>query len=246
MSIGSDAYQLAFQCSPIFLVNGIAKNIPGGVLPIIVLTEAASFVTGLLTGADTPDSLDDFFAHFQPIPGAEIVSQQLGKYPFANQGVAANATIAQPLNFSMFMVCPAKKTLGYVAKLATMIALRETLTQHNSLGGTYVVLMPSAIYLNAILLTMAEVGGGQSKQPQIAWQLNFEAPLLTLESAQSAQNSLMSKLTTGSAIDGDPTWSGLNVSTTNPNVAQMPGVIPSGGGTLGGIQAPLIGPGHPF
>jgi hypothetical protein len=53
MTPGLAVFKLAFQLSPILLCNGIATDIPGGVLPIIAITEASHFVLGLLSGTDT-------------------------------------------------------------------------------------------------------------------------------------------------------------------------------------------------
>lgn len=208
MSIGSTLFKLGFQISPIILTNGIASTIPGGMLPIIAITEAANFVEGLLGGADVL-SLDSFFAHFRPLPGSTLQNNQIGKYPFANQSVAANAIITEPLNVSLLMSCPVKPDANYAAKLMTLTALKVTLDSHNAAGGTYIVATPSFIYANCILTGVRDVSGGESKQVQTDWQFDFEAPLISLAAAQQAQNTLMSKLSSGTAISGTPAWSGL-------------------------------------
>jgi hypothetical protein len=41
-----DIYKLGFEISPIILQNGIAQNMPGNILPIVLLTQPASFVNG--------------------------------------------------------------------------------------------------------------------------------------------------------------------------------------------------------
>src|SRR5690242_11026591 len=98
------------------LVDGIASAIPGQMLPIISITEAINFTAGLLSGGAGTDlsdpNLDNFFANFEPIPGARLISQQVGHYPFANQAVAANAVIPQPLPVSLLMKCPARPPGG--------------------------------------------------------------------------------------------------------------------------------------
>ena len=197
--IGRTAFRLAYQLSPIVLQNGVAGSIPGGVLPLVTITEAANLVAGLLSGG--PVSPDDFFAHFEPAPGLELVRYDLGRYPFANQAVAANAVIRDPLRFSMLMKCPVRGG-GYAAKIATFTAMKQVIDQHVELGGTFIVATPSIIKDNAILLNITEVGASQDKQPQIVWQWDFEQPLLTLAQAQAAQNSQMSKLTAGGQTDG--------------------------------------------
>jgi hypothetical protein len=240
MTPGLAAFKLSMQLSPILLTNGIAQQITGGILPIIAITEAASFVTGLLSGADNIE-LDNFFANYSPMPGATLIDQQIGTYPFANQAVAANATIAQPLQLSMLMKCPARNALGYGIKLITMMALKSTLDQHNQLGGTYTIVTPSWFYTNGILTGMRDVSGGESKQVQDAWQLDFTFPLLTLEAAQSVQNNLMSKLTSGSQVSGQPAWSGLPPGAGDPNSLFGPLVIPSAGTLPAGQIAPAGG-----
>lgn len=112
-SAARDAWAFAFQCSPILLTRGIATGIvsgvQSGVLPIIALTDAASLATGILTGGLAGNiNPDDFFASYYPMPGATLLAQQVATYPMANQAIAANAVIAQPLNVSMMMCCPVR------------------------------------------------------------------------------------------------------------------------------------------
>lgn len=239
ISPGLAAYKLAFQLSPIILTGGAAGLIPGGMLPIISLTEAVNFTTGLLSGGDLPD-LDSFFANFQPIPGSTIIDNQVGEYPFANQRVAGNAIISQPLVVSLRMICPVRNPLGYAAKLATMMSLQATLASHNNSGGTYTIATPSYFYTNCIMTGMKDVTGGESKQAQIVWQLDFRQPLLTLEEAAQAQNSLMSKISSGTAIDGQPTWSGLGPTVGLPPSLAAPSLIPAASNAPGaGVAASL-------
>jgi len=237
-SLGQSAFQLAYELSPIILTNGIATNIPGQMLPIISITEAANFVAGILSGADI--TLDNFFAHFRPLPGATLISQDVAHYPFANQAVAANAVITKPLRISMLMVCPVRNLLGYPLKLATMTALQYALAQHNASGGTYTVITPSYYYTNCLMTEMTETGdNGSSKQTQVSWKLDFEQPLLTQQSVQAAQNSLMSKLTNGTQINGQPAYSGLsNASAQLPSLA-TPSVVPAASALPGAsVSAP--------
>ncbi len=235
MNPGLAAYKLSFQISPIILTGGVAGFIPGGMLPIISITEALSFAVGLLgTGGEDVD-LDQFFCNFQPLPGGSFIDQQIGHYPFANQAVAANAVIAQPLLISMEMICPARGALGYATKLATMTALQTTLAQHNASGGTYTVATPSRFYDDCVMLRMVDVSGGTDKQVQSRWRLDFEQPLLTLQQAAQAQNSLMGKISSGVPIGGDPpAWSGLPPTVGVPSSVAGPGVIPALSGPSGG------------
>ncbi|HGL4258433.1 TPA: hypothetical protein ACKE3D_002113 [Burkholderia dolosa] len=205
MAFISDAartsYDLAFQVSPIILVGGIAANTLGGMLPIIALTgQLAAFAQGTLSSGGL--SADNFFARFVPVPGSTLINQQVATYPFANQQVAANATIQQPLNISLRMIAPVKDTAGYLTKLALWTALQSSLVAHNAAGGTYTIATPAFIYPNCLLTQMTDATGGVTKQQQIEFQLDFIQPLVTQQQATSAFNSLMSKLNSGAQISG--------------------------------------------
>jgi hypothetical protein len=200
-SLGRQLYRLSFEASPIVLQGGIA-TVLGGYLPIVALTEAVNFVTGLLSGASADLTIDNMFAHFRPIAGSTLIANRIGKYTFANQGVAANAIIADPLRVSLLMVCPAKGSGGYATKLATMVALQLTLQQHAQQGGTYIIVTPSGFWPNCILLGLSDASSGDAKAPQETWRFDFEQPLISLAQAQSAQNTLMSKITNGTPTDG--------------------------------------------
>lgn len=230
-SPGQVAYKLSYEVSPIILTGGIASGVPGGMLPIISLTESLNFVAGLLSGGDALD-LDSFFAHYKPVPGGSLVSNQYGKYPFANQAVAANSGIAQPLRVSLLMVCPVRQPFGYATKLATIMALQSTLSQHCNSGGTFTVATPSFFYTNCLLDELKYVGD-TDKQTQTHWQWDFEKPLLTEADAQEAQNSLMSKISGGTQIDGEPSWSGLSPTVGQPPSLAGSSVVPAASGTAG-------------
>lgn len=216
-------FKLAFECAPIVLSGGLAENIPGKMLPLLTITETASFISNLVSGST---GLDKFFAHFAPMPGGTLIENQIGTYPFANQAVAANAIISQPLTLSMMMICPAQTDGGgYPAKLITMLALREALYSHCNKGGTFIVITPSYFYTDMILLRLHDVTQG-GKQVQQMWQFDFTRPLLTQEEADAAQNSMMSKISNGSSFTGTPTWSGLSATTGSTGTATS-GLIPT-------------------
>ena len=245
MSPGLSAFTLAFTISPIILQNGIAQNIPGGYLPLISITESLNFVDGLLSGG-SPLDFDDFFAHFVPVPGSSLYRQVIGKYPFANQAVAANAVIQQPTNISLRMICPAKGELGYAIKLATMTALQGAIKAHNSSGGTYIVATPSFIYTNCVFLDLADVSRSDDKQAQNTYQWDFEVPLLTLQDVQAAQSSLMSQLTAQTPLSGAPSTSGFGQALGGPQSIASPGTVPSGqGAPAASAVTPTLGVGGP-
>lgn len=235
--IGRDIFRMAYQICPIILTGGVAQNIPGGMLPIISITQALSFVSGLLSGGSV--GANDFFANFEPMPGGTLIAQKIGMYPFANQATAANAVIAEPLNISMKMFVPAAGRGGYAIKLATMMALQAAIKQHNALGGTYTIATPSFFYTNCVMLDLRDItSSGGSKQVQTTWQWDFIKPLLTLEEAGQVQNNLMSKITNGAAIDGEPAWSGLSPTVGQPPSGAAPSVVPASTGAA----APFTGP----
>lgn len=195
LSAGGLAWKLAMQISPILLVGGVASRL-GGIVPIVALTEGANLVISLAkTGVSS--SLDNFFATYEVLPGARLISNQISTMPFANQTVAANAIIAQALPVSFRMICPAGPNSGGSAlRLLTMMALKNTLKQHCLSGGTFTLIMPSGIVDNSLLLDMRDIGGAGTQKQDI-WQLDFLQPLVTLQQAQQAQNGLTQALTNG-------------------------------------------------
>ena len=235
-SSGLSAFALQYEISPIILVGGLAGDAPGGMIPIINLTQPNSFQGPFSQSA--PDLAgSDIVAHFRPLPGGTLEEWQIGSYSFANQGVAANAVISSPLKLSMLMVAPAPTGGGYSLKSAAFSSLKSSLDQHINLGGYFSVMTPAFPYLNMILLTIRDVSpaGGDNEQVQTLWQWDFIQPLLTLESAQAAQNSLMKKWSAGVQITGNPpSQNGVSNSTGDPTSSAAPALVPSAQGTQGG------------
>lgn len=213
------AWKLAYEVSPLILNGGIATA-SGGALPIISLIEpnligvtvsddivVADYTSGN-TAAYTPNSLDQVFARFYPAAGSTLLSAAIGTYPYANQGIAANAIIAQPTTLSMMMVCPATGTTSWGPKQTGITNLVNSLLQHNNLGGSYTVCTPAFIYLNGILTTVQCVDGSPSHQPQHMYRFDFVFPLLSLVQLQQALNGLMNQFDTGTQVTSTPTWNG--------------------------------------
>lgn len=229
----ASAYDIAFQVSPIILVGGIASNTLGGMLPIIALGgQALSALQGAITSGINTDA---FFARYVPIPGSTLVNQTAATFPFANQATAANATIQNPLNISLRMICPVKDTAGYLTKLPILTSLQNSLVAHNAAGGLYHVATPAYVYTNLILTAMTDVTGGGTKQQMIEYQLDFVQPLVTQMQATQAYNSLMSKLSGGAQVGpattpGTSIWS--NAATAVGSAAQN---AISGIGSLSGV-----------
>lgn len=235
-------FQMTFQLSPIILTNGIAANVPGGMLPIISLTEGDSFDTGILSSGSNTLDPEDFFANFQPLPGAALIDVEVATYPFANNSVAANAIINNPFIISMLMICPARLDGGYADKLATITSLQNTLSQHINSGGTFTVATPSYYYTDCLMTGFKEASTGASKQPQDAWQIDFFQPLLTLDAATQSYNSLMNKIDSGTPIDGQPTYSGIQTSVGQPPSLATSGIVPAASGAGGASVAASSGP----
>lgn len=238
MTPGSTQWSLSYEISPIVFCGGIAAGLPGGVMPIISITESANFPAGI-AGSGGTLNLSDYFAHFLPLPGGTLGDNLVGNYPFANQSVAGNAIIRQPRVISLLMVCPARD--GYADAQARMMALISAFDQHDALGGTYTVVTPKYPYLNLVHLRTVDVSTSQTKQAQNSYQIDWYQPLLTLEAAQAAQSSLMSKLSSGAPIQGQPSYSGAAASVGQPS--SLAGAsVPAGAGTAGTVIAPLPTP----
>ncbi len=204
-------YELAFQTSPIILVNGIASKKQGKLSPITLYT------------GGIPRTEEEVFAKYLPLPGSTLISNAVGMYPFANQQIAANAVIEQPLTLSMRMIAPVNQAGGYLAKLGIFSSLQSSLEKHNATGGTYIVATPAFIYNSLLMTAMTDITS-EGQQQQIEWQLDFIRPILTLSGAAAAENDLISKVTGGGQFTGPISWSG------NPAALD---------GTMSGIEAAL-------
>jgi hypothetical protein len=227
-SSGLAAYKLAFTVSPIYLTGGIAGTMPGGVIPLMALTQSLDFISLLSPVADL--DLDRFFAHYQPMPGSTLLNQQVATYPYANQQTAANALIVEARTLSMVMICPVRGAAGYLRKTATMTMVADTLTQHNSLGGTYTVMTPARIETNMLLTKMECMDGGDTHQPQWRYRLDFYKPLVTMADAISAQNNMMSKMSEGqkvTPVNGEIPQSGPQIAGGSPSSGVGGTVVPS-------------------
>ncbi len=212
----SAQYDLAFQTSPIILRDGIAASVQGRLVPISYFTPTAN---------------GEPFATYMPVPGSTLISQSIGMYPFANQYVAANATIQQPLTISLSMIAPVNQVGGYLSKLAAFSNLQSKLAQHNASGGMYIVATPAFIYQTLLLTAMTDITSEENKQKQIEYQLDFIQPILTLQAAAAAQSAIMQAITSGSKINGAPSWSG--------NQASSPATATGVAGALGNVTTAL-------
>lgn len=216
MAFTRELYKLGFEISPVILCGGIAQAIPGGMLPVVALTQSASFVTGLLGGAINLTDLDKYFCHWKPVQGATIIDYDIARYPFANQVVAANALLAQPLRISLMMEAPVNENTGAMTKLVTMSALQSVLQAHGNLGGTYIVATPSVIYNSCILRTVKDVTAGNDVLPQRSWMWDFEQPLITERDAGGALNNFLGKIGGGDKLTESAWTSTVNALGNTP------------------------------
>jgi hypothetical protein len=234
VSAGYIRYKTQTQITPIILTGGLATA-QGGAIPIssitnpllqgITATVNSITVAAQVTGTGNPQ-LDGTGTDYQPVAGGTLIDNQVAMYPFANQAVAGNAIISQPLNISMSMLIPATAQMPFSSRLSIMMALVSTLKLHINLGGLFSVITSVYVYTNTILKMMRDVSGGETNQAQYRWQLDFFQPLLTLQAANQAQNGLMQTLTNGTPIAGTPSWAtGLPVN--NPSNVQ--GLVPTPG-----------------
>ena len=228
---GQGIFTLAYEISPIILVGGVAAQMGAGVLPIVALTESVNFLNGLLSGSVTLSDYSQYLAHFQPMPGGNLVKFQYGEYPFANLQIAANAVISEPLRISLLMRAPAKSEGAYVTKLATFTLLQYTLQQHALLGGYYIVLTPAYIYQNMLLNELTDVTETSNAKIQETWRLDFYQPLITQQQAAGVQSQLMQNIGTGNPLNGQPATSGAANSVGN--VAAAPGFAPGASNLTG-------------
>src|SRR5215472_4881875 len=128
------AIKLQYQVCPIVLTAGVAEQIPGGILPMLSIF---SNIQGALGGLPLPfamNDLDDAFGAFNVLPGGTLVSQSIAKYPFANQSVAANAVIREPLTLSVIMDAPMRGPNAFQVKRTIMATLKGVLDYHNNAG----------------------------------------------------------------------------------------------------------------
>ena len=191
-----DAFELAYVASPILLTGGIAGAIPVGI-PIMTITQTLSGAASISPASPSPGAVPPLFCSFRPLPGGQLISNEVATFPFWMGIDASNAQIPQPLAISMLMYCPANSSTPYSIKLAVMLALQATLQNHTNLGGSYTVLTPSAIYQNCLLRGITDVSSNETEQAQFAYQWDFVQPLLAFPAGGGVMNNLMTAVTNG-------------------------------------------------
>jgi len=241
-------FKLAFQVTPIWLTGDPVASAPGQMIPFAALTDPDLYrmAAGNLGGAPIDENthspawnLDDAFGAFTVLPGGTLIRQEAATNPFANQHVASNATIFDPLNVSLVWDTPMRGLNAWNRKYAVMQNVQARLYAHNNGGGTFTVVTPAYIYTNMILEDLSDASRGGQPIPQNAWRFNFTKPLITLADLSAAQSALMAKLTAGLPTDGAWTGpsAGINLGAQLAqmmDVSMVPAPMPSAIGTLTG------------
>jgi hypothetical protein len=188
-------------------------------------------------GLPDMEDLDDAFGAFNVLPGGTLIVQSIAKYPFANQWVAANAVIREPITVSVIMDSPMRGPNAWDIKQMVFTTMKATLDQHNNKGGTYTVATPAYMYTNMVMVSMTDNSRGNNSLPQNAWRFDFERPLVVLEELQEAQNELMKRMTNGTP----PTNIGVSQQQVGTSSAQaiQARTIKAAGGLVVGPSGPL-------
>lgn len=195
--------QLAYQVCPILLEGGIAAQMPDGILPMLNLLYPSGAANELPWDIGDINGLDDAFGAFNVLPGGTLISQTIGKYPMANQWVAANAVINEPLTISVIMDAPMRGPHPWDTKKSIFTSLQAALIQHNNRGGMYIVATPAFNYTHMVMLALTDNSRGNNSLPQNAWRFDFEKPLVTLGDAQTAYNAWLDKAANKLPVGGD-------------------------------------------
>ena len=219
-------FSLSYQKSPIIFVGGVAGNIQP--VPIAAYTEGLYFPQGVVANV-TGLELDKFQFDFEPVPGSALVQNQVAMYPFANQSVAANAIISEPLQLSMLMRAPPRLGSSWELKQQVITRIKGIIDSHTALGGTYNVATPSYLYQNLILISLTDQSAGDPRFPQSIWRWDFVQPLLTESAALAAQNVLLQKISSQTQVlsqNGAVYYSGQGTGTGYSSSGQGPALIP--------------------
>lgn len=208
-------FRRSYELSPILLMGGIASNATNGQQSILALTEGKE-------DANYPN-LNDYFCHFEPMPGGTLVDFAAAEYPFASMAMAANAMLQQALKISLKMICPARTGANnYESIQAKITRIQQQLTAHILAGGTFTVATPATIYADCLLLNLRDVTNAGDKKSQGVFQLDFAQPLITQQAAAAVYNNLYAKLAGGLPVPNPPKNSGpaaaIGNSTTNQPV----------------------------
>ena len=198
-------FQFKYELCPILLKNGIAKNLPDRLMPIVQLTQQQGYPTSGMAdklikalAPGFPPTSAGYFAHFKTIPGCTLMNNSIGQYPFANSATAGNAIIQQAVNVSLLMYCPANSDYPTTARASIIESLMSALNEHIRGGGLFVVYTPLFIYDNCVLTGIRDGSEGENPELQNALIFDFLRPqVMTPDEATGAQNDMMTKISKG-------------------------------------------------
>lgn len=241
--VGLVDFQYNYSESPIILVAGVAGQ---GQIPISVYLNQTAFRGGI-TSIQSPagnnpaqaGSSHNNFGVFSVLPGGTLIDNQIAHYPLANQAVAANAVVTQPLKISLEMTAPALDVVPFSLKQSVFRALKSALDQHISLGGYFTVQTPAYVYENCLLENLVDGSDAdfEGAQPQIRWIWSFEQPLLTVQQGQAAQSQAAARITNNQYNVGDPPGS-VPLITNQSSSPVANAVVPSTSSLVGSSVSP--------
>lgn len=217
-------YETAFGISPIFLVGGLADflKIPGGVLPLALVTEGIANIASLVKGNGLTWGKT---AQWLPVPGTQYYSGNLATVTYFNQITAANAVIKNPNKVSMQLIMPQSTIDGVISKVAKSAALSYAIEKHIEEGGYFTILTPFKIYFDCVLTSMTDMAPftDENKQVQYITRFDFTQVILQPDDVESALGSLMSKVSSKAPFVNEGYSTGVGAV---ENVQYAPGIGP--------------------
>ena len=229
-------FQVSYQLNPIVLVGGVAGT---GMTPIVSLLSSADYLYGILDNSQATD-ISKLFGQFRVLPGGTLMNIEGAMYPVANQSVAANAMITNPLTISLEMIAPASATVTMSQRQSIITALKGMLDNHTALGGWYNVSTPTYIYQGCLLTSIIDQSDNEAgQQSQFRWIWNFYQPLLTEAQAVAAQNQAMAKVTNQTVDTANPPGSQpIASSISNPSSGLAQSAVPAASGSTAASVTP--------
>ena len=209
-------FKYNYENNPIIFEQGIAQNMPNGVMSIGSILQNFNIQGTFLSSTPTE------FAKFYPLSGSTLAEWQIAEYPFANMQMAANAVIQMPLKISLIMVAPAQNPSGYINKTNQFTSLQNTIQNHIQSGGYFTVLTPAYIYSACLLRSIRDITPSGDKQVQFMYQWDFEQPLITQQAAQQVLGTFMSRASNGQPTPQNVNWNSSPATIADPNSYNYP------------------------
>ncbi|QDH14158.1 hypothetical protein E3E12_08105 [Formicincola oecophyllae] len=215
--LGRDTLKTAYEACPILLTGGVAERM-GGIVPIILYTEAVGLLNGLVAGALVDDvrmpDFDNLWCTWMPVSGSStLISYTLPTDSYDPSSVSADGSsslygISNLLKVSMLMICPARGPGSMLTKLATLQALQSILYRHCYLGGMFTVITPGQIYTDMVLQTVTDATPAtapNSPGPNSMYKFEFVQPSRPSTLKKSDKTGSLVKATQYEMLN-DGTW----------------------------------------